>query len=554
MSQSISKQCPKCLTPSVMEAEKCAKCGHVYRTQFPPAQQRKEQNGSIVDDPNIAVVQTSKLKTAHLSSTTQATRYLCAAAHLDSIFRNRVIRYLLYEHNRSTGGSFGVDLATVLDHCLIARRRQTNREIMLTIIAAAMMATVFWRVRHFPSMGLDEILNWLADPTVSHSILSGLLIAWIVVMFEMWQGRYRVAVALFARKAYSPDDIQHKASEKATEKLRRIVEEEDRNVLIYNGFSPFVGAGYDIGGWSFALNLKKGTELLGKHDTPDEFQVGELFSYIEKNVHDMQMAEVTVTENVFANGMFIRDDIDFLPDPLARPSHRLDTNVMEQLKNSPTEGMRYCQCIQVNVAEGEMMFSTFLRFWKVGTNLFTEVNYFVLPPVKKAYRVVDAISPCPTTLETWLRKLGFLSLTLVATPCLILLSPLALLVKALTPLYQWMTRQINSVLIREIPQYNYGAKTSIRQLAASDRYDHYFQKQDVQMYQKLVERQILDSMIEFLDAHHIDTTDMKDREKTILNEGLIMAGGSIAAKNIAIGKRSTVKETKFARLIKTVKS
>jgi hypothetical protein len=42
----------------------------------------------------------------------------------------------------------------------------------------------------------------------------------------------------------------------------------------------------------------------------------------------------------------------------------------------------------------------------------------------------------------------------------------------------------------------------------------------------VVERQLLDSLVEFLDEHDVDTSEMRQRESTILNNGVMMTGGS----------------------------
>ena len=86
--------------------------------------------------------------------------------------------------------------------------------------------------------------------------------------------------------------------------------------------------------------------------------------------------------------------------------------------------------------------------------------------------------------------------------------------------------------------FDYGASTSIRELAASNLYSHYFQKLDKEMYLKLIERQILDSIINFLDAHNIDTSDLRARQDTILNNGVIVTGGSVEAQNLTVGERA----------------
>src|SRR5258708_7090464 len=58
---------------------------------------------------------------------TETTRYLCAAAHLDTSFRNYVIKHVVEEEFKAIGESFNVDAVSVAKHCLAARRRETLR-------------------------------------------------------------------------------------------------------------------------------------------------------------------------------------------------------------------------------------------------------------------------------------------------------------------------------------------------------------------------------------------------------------------------------------------
>ena len=58
------------------------------------------------------------------------------------------------------------------------------------------------------------------------------------------------------------------------------------------------------------------------------------------------------------------------------------------------------------------------------------------------------------------------------------------------------------------------------------------------MYVKLVENRILDSTIDFLDDHLIDTSGLRSRQETILNNGVIVTGGSVEAQNFTVGGRA----------------
>lgn len=55
---------------------------------------------------------------------------------------------------------------------------------------------------------------------------------------------------------------------------------------------------------------------------------------------------------------------------------------------------------------------------------------------------------------------------------------------------------------------------------------------------KAIERRILDTITEFLEARNIDTSDIKERRTTILNHGVIITGGSIQAEALAVGDKS----------------
>jgi hypothetical protein len=58
------------------------------------------------------------------------------------------------------------------------------------------------------------------------------------------------------------------------------------------------------------------------------------------------------------------------------------------------------------------------------------------------------------------------------------------------------------------------------------------------MFGKVIERRMLDSITDFLDRHDIDTSDLKQRESTILNNGVLMTGGSLQAGSMAVGTRA----------------
>jgi hypothetical protein len=93
------------------------------------------------------------------------------------------------------------------------------------------------------------------------------------------------------------------------------------------------------------------------------------------------------------------------------------------------------------------------------------------------------------------------------------------------------------------PAFDYGATTTLRLTYAQNRYLHYFQKSDADFSNKLIERKLLDQIERFLEEHGIDTTDIRDRQMTILNSGILVQGGDVRAEALAVGQGAQARKT-----------
>jgi hypothetical protein len=71
---------------------------------------------------------------------------------------------------------------------------------------------------------------------------------------------------------------------------------------------------------------------------------------------------------------------------------------------------------------------------------------------------------------------------------------------------------------------------------------------DGDLFNKALEREVLDALIVFLDEHGVDTSDLKERQTTILNSGVIVHGGDVRADSLAVGAGSQARtEVKSSR-------
>ncbi len=369
-----------------------------------------------------------------------------------------------------------------------------------------------------------------------------------ITYWERWSTRHTLVKNNFYKEAFDPDSIDWEnelisvssdTSKESTEKIQKIrkkleqiAKEQNSKVIIYGRYSPFVGCGYDIGGWSLALNISKGKENHGKVEAPLPFQINELYEKITRLVSELHLWGIDVsTEDIYyIDGQTIRDDIRFLNSPFERPSTCLE--ILEASIEEPAKANRFYKRIQISGWKGELIVSIVLRFTKFGKNLFVEAKYFLLPPLEESFHAIDRIqSPA-----TFMQKVDLVWQSLVISFFLWPLSFAGTVYKVLEPVIDIIKQWIDILIIKENPVFNYGSITSIRENVSNTRYRQYFQFLDQDMYLKVIESAVLDGIVEFLDSKNIDTSELKNRQSQILNEGIIISGGEINAKNLAVGR------------------
>jgi hypothetical protein len=372
-----------------------------------------------------------------------------------------------------------------------------------------------------------------------------LLVALVIVFVGRWISRYSVMAKYLIRGRFDPDDVRYGSSARIRKVLDALENDKSGNCVVYSGFSPFVGSGYDLGGWSFVINVHNGkTDQLTKCTTPPcAFQTGELYDYVEKAVDGLSLKGCAIQDKLYVNGKDIRDDKRFLPDIIGKPLSQVDDSVMEYLKERMNVKARHYMCIRVTSWSGELVLSMFVRFIQNGQNLFTEASYFLLTPVSSKYHEVDNIQPHPRIRDV----ISILAKSVLLTPFAICVSPIRFISIINASFSRRRKQRMTRRMIKDNVSYDYGATTSLRQWASSTEYRRYFQKMDKDMYFKIIERQILDSIIDFLESKNVDVSELRERQAIIMNSGVIVQGGTVSATNLAIGERATAQFTQRAR-------
>ncbi len=503
--------CPVCGHDNPSDYAYCGGCGRSRTAPVPSSRPHAAPGGPApaplpypraadADDPIIV---------APADASSDATRYLCSAVHLDSAFALRVVRDVVDTEHRAVAASPGVSIGTVARHALAARRRQLVRDGALAVLAVLALVALL--------RGAGALL------------LLWLVLAWATVLAESLLTRYAVVARTLNRQSFRPDAGPAPTSPRLRRRLEEISTREGGNVIVHSGFSPFVGCGFPLGGWSFAVDVTKPLDPGGR---PRPFTVVELTEHVARSLSALQWPAVRIEPKVVVSGGDIRHDLRFLPDAMGPPVSQVDEGVLRSLLVSSEDRARPYLQVRVTGWHGELIASMFVRLVLLRSSVFVETSYSLLTPVQERYHEVDRLVPQPTAGQTAslaLRAVG-------ATVRLLLVAPVRVVEAAASPMRRaWRERGERRRISADLA-FDYGTAVSIRELASDRSFQRYFQRLDKEMYLKIVENRLLDGLVGFLEDHGVDTTALVERSTTILNNGVLVTGsGQLRADNVAVG-------------------
>lgn len=450
----------------------------------------------------------------------ETTRFLCAGAYLDSSFSDFVRRLVFEQDYRAVAPSYGIDVELVAKHCFAACRRRTIRNVTIVVLCLISIVVA-------PRNSVESF--WF------FYLFFGAAVS--VYLVDRWYVRLVIIGRRFSRSRFHAKPDAPLVSARVQQRLNEFVKNGQSNLVLYSGFTPFVGAGTLLSGWSFAINLRRGRRYLDKESSPTRCTLGELYSRVISGVQDLEILGLTTEELVFVNGQDARLDSAILAPGSVRPSSALPAeDVARFALNLSTVGRHY-HCIRVTDWSGELVLSIFLRMRKISENLFAEVSYFLLGPAKEEFRQCDS----PPRVTSMLEVLTSAIYAAVATPFVAVASFLGALGFVPELVRKHLEADRLKRRARNDATFDFGAIDSIRQKGSSSNVRRYFQHLDKEMYLKVLERRILDSLVDCLDEHGIETSDLKERQSMILNSGVIVTGSVNAGTFVGgQGAKSTI--------------
>lgn len=444
----------------------------------------------------------------------QVTRLLCGNAFLaGDRFRETVLGFYKDKWT-AVAPEFGLDVRLLANAC--ARARAHDKAYRLPLAGVAIVGLIIAQAE--ASLGVAVFVL-------------GASMIWLLK-----KRRERALAELFRRDRFNPDTAAERLAGHLDPEVEAALPQQGQELIVYRGFSPFVGAGIDLGGWSFATFVDK-PKIEGRPGSIRAFTIGDLYADLDAAVGSLHIPELMTKDYYFVCGTDVRDDHEILIDLADRPRQSLwrDSSVRCSSGAHGSRVRRY-KCIQVTDWGGELVVSHFLRCALHGESLFVEMKRFLLPPLLNDHRRVDALPR-----DGIATRVSMVLEALFVGPVAAAFAPFALFAALQEHIGEAFKsderlRRRRRRAIENDPAHDYGASTSLRTLFAQDAFMHFFQKSDADFWSKVVERKILDEIVRFLDAHGIDTKDIRDRQTTILNSGILVQGGDVKAESLAVGK------------------
>lgn len=455
---------------------------------------------------------------------TDITRQVSASVYTNTNLRNKIFEFVKDPYH-SVVESYGLVTDEVLKHVFNARKWYRNYYQKLLI-----PSIIFW------SVFLSSIFSFGASQGGGRLGLSFLafLICFVIVLVHNLRLREFLRDQLH-KDSYNPNFGYDSNNYHLIEKFNRKTSE---NLVIYSGYSPFVGSGIDIGGWSFVVDIDKGKNNLEGLYEPEDFDISEIYEAVDKEIESLNISNLTVTDKVFINGKKVRDNKELLPNKLSHPVNKVSEEFLKSVMEEPNTNARLYRVIQVVDWEGDIVLTSFLRFQKSDTSLFVENNYYLLPPISESLKEIDAIKEKSGIRESvnWILEIFINTIKHSVSSIVNVFGYIGDIIGNIFGSQEEALRKI----VKSSPDFDYGAFTSIREAVSQRLYSQHFQKLDKERYFKMIEKRVLNTLTDFLDQKNIDTAEFKEREANILNNGILITGGNLEADNIAVGTNSQI--------------
>ncbi len=424
--------------------------------------------------------------------------------------------------------------------------------VVSVVLAVSALASAFTSGSSWPAVLRHEI-----EIGITFVILLGVTGG---IQFGFIRSTFRTLIEHLRRGAPPP----RPSSSQAEKRIALVEGAQWGNVTLYAGEDPFIGAGrpLDEKHWSIAIKLEPAESgrqpLRPREGTGGEVVIDPvaLHAKIRDSLLRLndpllpvneRVAGLTVSDRLVGSGL-LRWESPLVDAGLRTPYSLASQDAVEALIRYPQSGLRYYQHVAVNdvgpavTANGQTVLdavdqgiavSAFVYAAVEGRMFYLQFVMTELPPIASAYRVID-LWPSLSSAKFWRRTLLLAVETVFSS---IIFAPAGI----------WGTFRLwlrerrwdeGSVVADGSVAGSLGTEISVRELAIGHDRGGYIGELDVEKYQKIIQRMLLETVQDFLVAQGVDTSAFEGSANRI--NGDVYVVGSIAGDNNIIGRDNNV--------------
>ena len=463
------------------------------------------------------------------NETDHGTRIICAQLYKGGLSEATLILNKLRKTPfKGRSPEIGVEIDIVTRHAEKAYNYHLNYAII--IAAGAALSLILYAI----------------NSTISAIVLAA------TTALMLWKSTYmdkEIAINNFSKKAYNPN-----FGLESNNAAQSIKNEEAQNVIIFGAYFPFEGAGDRAKNWNLVIDTSKPSK--SADGNPNNISIKELYDAVSEEIQIKNLPNITQEFSLFADGKEL--DSTFLKPYSVEeePIYHLDPKIVfDEGHKSLYDEYRTYYSIKYFDKSRSTLLSTFLRFFKIGSELFTECSFYVLPPIDENRFNIDRIP----LYDNWFQLRAAATTAIVSIIVLALglvrgvsiLPLIIVLIVAFLPLARIILNKYNANIVKKDlserikkgEPHNYGNIKTFRESISSKNYKNYFSAQDMVAIQNSIEHSIIYGTAKILDSKGIDSSLLTGDLLSFVNKGIMMYGGQLEAEQVTVG--SSIKTIQY---------
>jgi hypothetical protein len=451
----------------------------------------------------------------------ETTRLLCASARLHPVFAGEVLASVAGERYRAIAPSYGVDLVALVRHAARSRRTYFRRNLAhtaLLLIGLVALGIVLLSARSITPLVL------LVGATA--------VLAWTVELVDLWTARRE------ALKVVETYEVPASLAAPIDQDLERRLPRLDRmNVVVYGAdrHYPFVGSGLRITSWAVPpVDVGKGKpDEHGERRKTVPFDAVQLHRHLANAVGARGPTGLNVSNRLYVRGPEASDVQGLLGGRLGTPERIVGLDVIESALRHPQSTVQTYLCLERIAFGGQLAVSVFVHAVLERDLLTVMADCFFLPPLQRR---------CWAALGLPRRRSLVLGRTMADAagtfPRDLLVAPAELVRYWLRKVARRYRFARDSYRVQHRRSFDYGAARSIREDMADITAANHVHLVNVERYLRVLQRHVIDALLEFLDGHNVDTSDLREQQNDIINATFYNFYGSVHGRGHVFGSHA----------------